>query len=33
MDAYYAGNPSKSKDCVLIVTEGDSARTFSVAGI
>ncbi len=31
-DAVYAGS-SKSGDCVLIVTEGDSAKSFSVAGI
>ncbi len=31
-DAVYAGT-SKAKDCVLIVTEGDSAKSFSVSGL
>ena len=31
-DAFYAGTV-KSNDCILIVTEGDSAKSFSVAGL
>ena len=31
-DANYAGT-SKSKDCTLILTEGDSAKAFAVAGL
>lgn len=31
-DAEYAGS-AKSKDCILILTEGDSAQTFATAGL
>lgn len=32
-DAYYAGTASKSKNCTLILTEGDSAKAFAVEGL
>ena len=33
IDAPYATNSSKSKDCILILTEGDSAKTSAVSGL
>jgi DNA topoisomerase-2 len=32
-DAHYAGHPTKSLDCTLILTEGDSAKALAVAGL
>ena len=32
-DALYAGKRNKSKDCTLILTEGDSARATAIAGL
>jgi DNA topoisomerase-2 len=32
-DAKFAGHPSKSEDCVLILTEGDSAKTLAASGL
>jgi DNA topoisomerase-2 len=31
-DAQYAGT-NKSRDCTLIITEGDSARSFAISGL
>ena len=32
-DAHWAGKPHKSKLCKLILTEGDSAKSFALAGL
>jgi len=32
LDATYAGHKTKSKDCAIIFTEGDSAKSMAVAG-
>ena len=32
-DANNAGNPSKAKDCTLILTEGDTAKSLAMAGL
>jgi DNA topoisomerase-2 len=33
VDAHWAGDPKKSQDCTLILTEGDSASGLAVAGL